>query len=132
MGRILGIDYGQARCGLAVSDQTETIAGSLPAWERRDGKELLECLQQFEKIVLGFPKNMDGSLGKSAEEVLAFQSTLSQALKLPIVLWDERLSSVSAGRLLKEHKLSSRRKKSLVDTISAVLILQNYLDSRKR
>lgn len=100
--------------------------------------ELAEHLQaliseyQIERIVLGFPRNLDGSEGEMAQEVSALKEKLAQSLGIEIVLWDERLSSVSARRHLKEHRISTKRKKSVVDTISAVLILQSYLDGQKK
>ncbi len=138
MNRILGIDFGPARTGLALSDESQTLASPLPAWERRNKMELAEHLQaliseyQIERIVLGFPRNLDGSEGEMAQEVSALKEKLAQSLGIEIVLWDERLSSVSARRHLKEHRISTKRKKSVVDTISAVLILQSYLDGQKK
>jgi putative Holliday junction resolvase len=136
--RILGIDFGSARTGLALSDESQTLASPLPAWERKNKLGLVKYLQgliaehQIEKIVLGFPRNLDGSLGEMAQEVLALEEELVRSLGIEIVLWDERLSSVSARRHLKEHRISTKKKKSVVDTISAVLILQSYLDGQKK
>lgn len=138
MKRILGIDFGSARTGLALSDESQTLASPLPAWERKNKLGLVKYLQgliaehQIEKIVLGFPRNLDGSLGEMAQEVLALEEELVRSLGIEIVLWDERLSSVSARRHLKEHRISTKKKKSVVDTISAVLILQSYLDGQKK
>ena len=138
MGRILGVDFGEARTGLALSDETETIARALPAWERKGGVRLAEHLQNLVqengvvKIVLGFPRKMDGSLGQVAEEVLNLKEELSKSLDVPIFLWDERFSSVSARRLLKDHQVRTKKDKKIIDTISAVLILQSYLDSQKK
>ena len=84
------------------------------------------------KIVLGFPRKMDGSLGQVAEEVLNLKEELSKSLDVPIFLWDERFSSVSARRLLKDHQVRTKKDKKIIDTISAVLILQSYLDSQKK
>ncbi len=138
MGRSLGVDFGEARTGLALSDESRTLAGPLPAWEKRNKSSLIEHLQslikeyQIDKIVLGFPRNLDGSVGAIAQDVQALKEELGQASGLEIVLWDERLSSVSARRHLKDHKISTKKKKSVVDTISAVLILQSYLDSQRK
>lgn len=138
MNRILGIDFGSARTGLALSDESQTLASPLPAWERRNKKELAEHLQgliteyQIGKIVLGFPRNLDGSLGEMAQEVSALKEELAQTLGIEIILWDERLSTVWARRHLKEHRISTKKRKSVVDTISAVLILQSYLDGQKK
>ncbi len=138
MGRILGIDYGGARTGLAISDETQIIASPLAAWEKRNKNSLLEHLQvlvkeyEVEKMVLGFPRKLDGSVGEMAQAVLDLREELSKSIRLEIILWDERLSSVSARRHLKEHQISTKKKKSVVDTISAVLILQSYLDGLKK
>ena len=138
MGRILGLDFGEARVGLAVSDETGTIAFPLPAWERKNQIDLLAYLgdltkaEEIQKIVLGFPRHLDGSVGKTAEQVLAFKEELTKDLGLPVDLWDERLSSVSARRVIQEQKKKTKRDKKVVDTISAVLILQNYLDSHRK
>ena len=138
MGRILGADYGEARTGLAISDESQTLASPLTAWERRNKQPLVEHLHglvkeyEVEKMVLGFPLNLDGSLGKMAQAVLDLKEELGKTIGLEIILWDERLSSVSARRHLKEHQISTKKKKSVVDTISAVLILQSYLDGQKK
>ena len=138
VSRILGVDFGEARTGLALSDESQTLASPLPAWEKRNRSSLIEHLQslakehEIEKIVLGFPRNLDGSVGTIAQNVLTLKEELGQASGLEIVLWDERLSSVSARRHLKEHQISTKKKKSVVDTISAVLILQGYLDSQRK
>lgn len=138
MAKILGVDYGEARTGLAISDQTETIATALPAWEARGKVALAEYLRELvrqhniEKIVLGLPKNMDGSLGKMAQDVLKLKEDLTEFLHLQAILWDERLSTISAHKFLKDHQVKTKKNKKMVDTISAVLILQSYLDSQKR
>jgi putative Holliday junction resolvase len=138
MGRILGIDFGRARTGLALSDETQTIASPLQAWERKGQTGLFDCVKGIvaeyavQQVVVGFPRNMDGSEGEVAEEVKKFKEELANSLRLPVVLWDERLSSVSARRFLKDNKLRTKKDKKVVDTISAVLILQGYLDSRRK
>ena len=138
MGRILGIDFGPARTGLALSDETQTIAGPLQAWERKGQTSLFDYVKGIvaeyavQQVVVGFPRNMDGSEGEVAEEVKKFKEELANSLRLPVVLWDERLSSVSARRFLKDNKLRTKKDKKVVDTISAVLILQGYLDSRRK
>jgi len=138
MGRILGIDFGRARTGLALSDETQTIASPLQAWERKGQTSLFDYVKGIvaeyavQQVVVGFPRNMDGSEGEVAEEVKKFKEELANSLRLPVVLWDERLSSVSARRFLKDNKLRTKKDKKVVDTISAVLILQGYLDSRRK
>src|SRR3970040_2144336 len=96
MGRILGIDYGGARTGLAISDETQIIGSPLAAWEKRNKNSLLEHLQvlvkdyEVEKMVLGFPLNLDGSLGKMAQAVLDLKEELGKTIGLEIILWVER------------------------------------------
>lgn len=137
MGRILGIDYGEARSGLAMSDPSQIVATPLSAWEAKAGIPLLDHLrklvaeEEIEEILLGLPRNMDGSMGGMAEAVLKLKEELAQSLGLPVSLWDERLTTVSAKRFVKENKMRTKKNKTALDTISAVLILQNYLDSKR-
>ena len=135
--RILGIDYGHKRFGLALSDEGETLASPLPAYQRRDTGQDLAFLaalvreKNVGQIVVGLPRNMDGSLGEMANEVLAFVETLKEKTDLPIDTFDERLSSIEAERVLIQADLSRKRRKTLRDSLAAVLILQGYLESRK-
>ena len=134
MTRILGIDWGEKRIGLAVSDPLGIIATGLSTVEKREGFDLTNYLkeliteQEIAKIILGFPKNMDGSVGPKGEEVLAFKESLEKALEIPVILWDERLTTVSAQRSLREAEVKMKKGKKFLDKIAAVLILQNYLD----
>jgi len=136
--RILGIDYGHKRFGLALSDAGETLASPLPVYQRRDTKEdnafLAQLVEEKEvcQIVVGLPRNMNGSLGEMAQEVLAFVDTLRQRLGLPVDTFDERLSSAEAERVLIQADLSRKRRKTLQDSLAAVLILQGYLESRNK
>ena len=133
--RILGIDYGHKRLGLALSDEGETLASPLPVYQRRDTKEdhafLAQLVEEKEvgQIVVGLPRNMDGSLGEMAKEVLTFVETLKKKTHLPIDTFDERLSSAEAERVLIQANLSRKRRKTLRDSLAAVLILQGYLES---
>ena len=138
MGRILGIDYGEKRLGIAISDETQTVASGLEVYERRsperDLKHLKEIIEHenVEKIVLGLPLNMDGSYGPKAQEVLQFKQQLEEALKIPVELVDERLTTQEAERVLLEADLSRRRRREIRDQLAAVLILQGYLDWQRR
>ena len=133
--RILGIDYGHKRLGLALSDEGETLASPLPVYQRRDTTEdhafLAQLVEEREvsQIVVGLPRNMDGSLGGMAKQVLAFVETLKKKTHLPIDTFDERLSSIEAERVLIQADLSRKRRKPLRDSLAAVLILQGYLES---
>lgn len=134
--RIIGLDYGEARIGVAVSDLLGTIANPLDTISEKDReKQLLKVLEviereKVEKIVVGLPKRMDGTLGHRAEYTKAFAEELSERCSLPLVMWDERLSSSEAHRMLDSGGVSGKKRKTKVDKIAAVLILQTYLDSQ--
>lgn len=138
MGRILGIDYGEVRLGLALSDETQAIAGGLEVYTRRSLEDDLEYLNgitrqyDVERIVLGSPLNMDGSLGPKAREAQAFKRHLEEALKIPVELVDERLTTQEAERVLIEADLSRRKRRGVRDQLAATLILQGYLDRKKQ
>jgi len=133
--RILGIDYGHKRLGLALSDEEKILASPLPVYQRRGDKQDLTYLtrlveeKEVGQIVVGLPRNMNGSLGEMAKEVLAFVDTLKKKTDLPVDTFDERLSSAEAERVLIQADLSRKRRKTLRDSLAAVLILQGYLES---
>jgi putative Holliday junction resolvase len=99
-----------------------------------DLQEIATLIKQFEinKIVIGLPKNMDGTLGKQAEIVLKWMKVLMDKIQLPVLTWDERLSTVGATKVLLEADLSRRKRKKVIDKLAAVLILQGYLDQSRR
>jgi len=138
MGRVLSIDFGEARIGLAISDELGLFAQGLPTFLRDTDESLILHLEsivdenKIQEIVIGYPKMMDGTLGEKAERVKKFADTLKENLKIPIALWDERLSSVQSQRILRETGKKYTRDKGSVDRMSAVLILQNYLDYRNK
>lgn len=138
MGRILGLDLGEVRIGLAIGDETGTIASGLGVYTRKSLGEDLDYLKQLvereniEKIVLGFPLNMDGSLGVKAQEAQEFKRRLEEALQIPVELFDERLSTQEAERVLLEADVSRRKRKRVRDQLAAVVILQGYLDRRRQ
>ncbi len=133
--RILGIDYGDVRIGIAVSDLTGMIAQSAGVISGRDeGKRLGELDSYFEKykpetVVLGYPLNMNGTKGERAEKSEAFAELLKSRYNVKVVLWDERLSSMAAHRTLEEAGISGKKRKGKVDPLAAAFILQGYLDS---
>ncbi len=133
--RILGIDYGHKRLGLALSDDDAILATPLPVRVRTTIADDLSFLTQLArerevaKIILGLPLNMDGSSGEMADEVVIFAAALREESGLPVVTFDERLTSVEAERVLVQANLSRKRRKGLRDSLSAVLILQGYLES---
>jgi putative holliday junction resolvase len=132
--RILGLDLGSRTIGVAVSDELGITAQGLKTIKRRtkaeDLKEIAGIVDQFKisKIVVGLPKNMDGSLGKQAEMVFQWIKDLRERISLPFVTWDERLSTVGASKVLLEADLSRKKRKSVIDKLAAVLILQGYLN----
>lgn len=129
----MGLDVGSKTIGVAISDELGITAQGLKTIKRRamedDLRELDDIISQFqiEKIVVGLPKNMDGSLGKQAEFVLAWVDDLKNKIHLPVETWDERLSTVEASRTLLKADLSRKKRKGVIDKLAAVLILQGYL-----
>jgi putative Holliday junction resolvase len=133
MARVLGIDFGEKRLGLALSDESRTLASPLAVYERKDIQSDLRFLgdliarYQIAEIVLGLPLNMDGSLGPKAQQALEFKRALEESLKLPVHTFDERLTTAEAERALLEANMSRRQRKAKRDALAAVLILQGYL-----
>ncbi|GGG19804.1 Holliday junction resolvase RuvX [Paenibacillus abyssi] len=136
--RLMGLDYGDRRIGVAVSDALQWTAQGVGVVEtRRDGRELDEIadlVRQHEvtEIVVGLPKNMNGTIGPRGEICIAFAQNLREKLNLPVHLWDERLTTVSAERTLLEADISRKKRKLVVDKMAAALILQNFLDSKTK
>ncbi|WP_203232158.1 Holliday junction resolvase RuvX [Paenibacillus pinistramenti] len=134
--RILGLDYGDRRIGVAVSDELGWTAQGIDTLEKRrdDGEitRIAELVKQYEvgEIVVGLPKNMNGTIGPRGEICQEFAEKLRGQLELPVHLWDERLTTVSAHRTLLEADVSRGKRKQVVDKMAAALILQNYLDSK--
>lgn len=134
--RLLGLDVGQKRIGIAVSDPMGWTAQGHSVWERKTKLEDLEYIRQVcrefevETIIIGFPRNMNGSIGPKALEIQEFAADLQEYAGIPMKLWDERLTTRSAERVLLEANLSRRRRKQVVDKVAAVHILQSYLDGR--
>ena len=132
--RILGLDIGEKRIGLAISDELGITAQGLATLQRteltHDIQSLREIIREKEigKLVVGLPKNMNGTLGFQAEEVQKFVTLLTEQWPLEVEYWDERLTTVAAHRVLLEGDISRRKRKKAVDQIAAVLILQGYLD----
>jgi putative Holliday junction resolvase len=136
--RYMGLDVGDKRIGVALSDETATLASGLPTLQRigpkKDVRAVADIVRQKEvgEVVVGLPRRLDGQLGPQAEKVLAFVESLRTALRVPIVTWDERFTTVAAGAALREGGVRREKRKELVDQVAAVLILQNYLDYRKQ
>ena len=135
--RYLGLDVGDVRIGLALSDESATIATGLPTFERigprKDLKAVAELLRTHAagEVVVGLPRRLDGSIGPQAQKVLAFMDALREVVKVPVVPWDERFTSALAQQALIEADVSRKARKGVVDKVAAILILQSYLDYRK-
>jgi putative Holliday junction resolvase len=133
--RIGGLDVGDRRIGVAISDEKGWTAQGLQVLTRTtldaDLAALGACFSPYtpSTIVIGFPKNMNGTIGPQAEKVLDFARRVEGALGIPIVMWDERLSTVGAERVLLEADLSRAKRRKVIDKVAAVFILQGYLDS---
>ena len=132
--RILALDVGSKRIGLAVSDPLGLTAQGLGVLERKDWDRDLARLvdiarpYRVQEILVGLPRHMDGRLGGQAEEILALARALGEALGARVATWDERLSTVEAERLLIQADLSRRKRRRVVDQVAASIILQAYLD----
>jgi putative Holliday junction resolvase len=138
-GRILAVDFGLKRAGLAISDPMQIIATGLETVPYKSRQVLVQRLvaiireNEVVRLVIGLPRNMDGSEGAMAKLARSLMRDLEARISIPIVAWDERLSSLQAERALREMGISSRAtKRGEVDRLAAVFILQSYLDSLKR
>ena len=138
MRAVMGLDFGTKTIGVAVSDRMRSIASGIETVRRKkftqDANRLVELAQGREigGIVLGLPRNMDGSEGPRAQSTRAFARNLSRVLDLPMVFWDERLSTVAAERALLEADTSRARRAEVVDQVAAAYILQGALDRLAR
>lgn len=137
--RIMGLDFGSKTVGVAISDPLLITAQGIEIIRRKDENKLRQTLARIEEliveyevseIVLGFPKNMNDTLGERAELSLEFKDKLERRTGLPVVMWDERLTTVSADKVMMEAGIRREHRKEYVDKIAAVFILQGYLDYR--
>jgi putative Holliday junction resolvase len=132
MGRILGIDHGDVRIGVAMSDETAFLASPLTTVKNGKGAvdEIVALVEEHavEKIIIGLPLNMDGSAGPAAEKVRRFAAKLAKKTAVPIIESDERLTTVTAHHNLREAGLDGKKRKGVVDMAAAQIILQDWLD----
>jgi putative Holliday junction resolvase len=134
VGRVLALDLGKRRIGLALSDELGLTAQGLPTLQRTNKAQDLEALRQLIRdkevalVVVGQPLHMSGTEGRQANQAAQFARTLQSRAQVEVRLWDERLTTVEAGRVLKQSGVSRQKQKAAVDRLSAVLILQSYLD----
>lgn len=139
--RILGLDFGQKTIGTAISDPFGWTAQGLEIIRREQEDNLKKSILRIkeiiteysvEKIVLGYPKNMNNTIGERGKKTEELKLKLEKDLKITVILWDERLSTIGAERNLLEADLSRKKRKAVIDKMAAVFILQGYLDSNKR
>lgn len=133
----MGLDVGDKRIGIALSDESATLASGLATLQRvgprKDLKAIAALVREHEAagVVVGLPRSLDGSLGPQAQKVLQFMDELRPVVKVPVVSWDERFTSAVATQALIEGGVSRRDRKQVVDKVAATLILQSYLDYLK-
>ena len=138
MNKIMGIDYGDARTGVAISDLLCSIVGSTYVVPSRNTEKAIADIVKLAKdnlvgeIVVGLPKNMDGTEGIRAELCREFAEKLKEATGLPVTMWDERRTTVEAHNILSQHNYHGKKRKKTVDAVAASLILEGYLAFRKR
>lgn len=138
MMKIMGIDYGDARTGVAISDLLCSIVGTTYVVPSRNTEKAIADIVKLAKdnmvgeIVVGLPKNMDGTEGSRAELCRAFAEKLKEATGLPVAMWDERRTTVEAHNILSQHNYHGQKRKNTVDAVAASLILEGYLAFRKR
>lgn len=134
MSRLLGIDYGTVRIGLALSDPTRTLASLLPFLDNKSPQQVIAAItalietHQITGLVIGMPRNMDGTYGPSAQKVMDFIAQIQKSISLPITPIDERLTTAQASKQLSSIGLNQKQLRKKVDSSSASLILQQYLD----
>ena len=135
--KIMAVDYGDARTGLAVCDRTEFLASPIGTIEERNmqmlAMKVAHMAQQYEvgEIVVGLPLNMNGSFGPRAERCKQFADILNELTECPVNMWDERSTTVSAHNILNETNVRGKKRKAVVDTVAATIILEGYLEFRK-
>lgn len=139
--RTLGLDFGSKTVGISLSDPFGWTAQGLETIHRKQEENIEPTIErigqiceehQVTKIVLGFPKNMNNTIGERGEKTIKFKEQLEEATSLEVELWDERLSTVAAENLLLEADLSRKKRRNLIDKMAAVYILQGYLDSKAK
>ena len=136
--RILAVDYGDARTGLASCDKYESIASPVGTVAERNQEVLVRKISDkakelgTEHIVVGLPMNMDGSRGERAQKCEEFAKKLSESTGLEVSMWDERVTTVQAIGILNETNVRGKRRKAVIDTVAATLILESYLEYRKK
>jgi len=135
--KVMGLDIGTKRVGVAISDPLAIAANAKGVFEYKKEEELIEKIKEYIKqfevdaVVLGLPVNMNGTIGEAAKKILQLADTLRKKLTVPVDVFDERLSTVMAENFLKEADLSRKKRKKVIDISSAQIILQDYLDAQR-
>ncbi len=135
--KIMAVDLGDARTGLACCDRTEFLASPIGVIHERDFNEIIRqvaiAAEEYgvQEVVVGHPKNMNGTVGERAEKCEKFAKILSQLLTIPVRLWDERSTTVSAANYLNETNTRGKKRKEVIDAVAATIILESYLEYRK-
>ncbi len=134
---VLGVDFGDSRTGYATSDALGFSAHTLEVYSEKNMQRVAEHTAELakklkaEKIVLGFPKNMNGTIGERGKKTKKFAAVVRELTGLEVILWDERLTTVSAHNLMNETNVRGKKRKETIDQVAAAFILQAYLDSNK-
>ncbi len=135
--KIIAVDYGDARTGIAMCDKNEILASPYTVLHEKDRAILVKKIcdiiheENIEKAIIGLPRNMDGSYGYRCDECRELGNLLGEVSGIPVFYQDERLTTVIANNLLTQNNVNAKKRKASVDALSAVLILESYLDSRK-
>ena len=135
--KIMAVDLGDARTGLACCDRTEFLASPIGVIHETDFNEIIRQVAvasveyDVKEIVVGYPKNMNGTIGERAEKCEKFANILSQLVDVPVKLWDERSTTVSAMNYLNETNTRGKKRKEVIDAVAATIILESYLEYRK-
>lgn len=136
--KIMAVDYGDVRTGLAVCDRTEFLASPIGTIEERSAQvlamKIAHMAKQYEvgEIVVGLPVNMNGSYGPRAEKCRSFADILNELTEVPVNMWDERSTTVTAHQILNQTNVRGKDRKAVVDTVAAVIILEGYLEYRRK
>lgn len=134
--RVMALDLGERRIGVAISDPTRTLARSLGVLERRSRAEDFAAIAALVRehevglVVVGLPRSLDGKMGPQARRMKRYADALARALSVPLVLWDESFSTVTAAQLLIETRQAARKRRQRIDAVAAAVILQDYLDAQ--
>lgn len=136
--RIMGLDFGSKTVGVSVCDPLGLTAQALETVTRKEENKLRQTCQRIEAlireyeittIILGYPKNMDDSIGERAKKTVEFKEMLERRTNLPVILWDERLTTIEADEILRESGVPKEERKKVIDQVAASIILQSYLDA---